>query len=331
MVLSSDICGKAGFQRAPGGAAAGLVAVEAEDDVVGLAQQLLHVGAGAGRAERRHRLREAELGQGDDVHIAFGHQHVAGVADRLARLEQAVQLLALVEQRGFRRVQVFRFAAIHHAAAKADHLALGVPDREHDALAEAVVAFLVAAVLVHLVDDEAGLDQRQRFVVLEHGAQVVPAGGRIAHAEARRHFAGQAAALQVGDRVRRLAQLGAVEVAGLVQRVGHRQRLRLLGGALGRRDLVVLFRDDHADALRQVLDRIDEAHARVFDQEADGSAVRAAAEAVVELLGRAHREAGRLFIVKRAQAHVVGAALFELDVAANHIDDVDAVEQIGNE
>jgi hypothetical protein len=58
---------------------------------------------------------------------------------------------------------------------------------------------------------------------------------------------------------------------------------------------------------------------------------RSATEAVIELLGRAHREAGRLFIVKRAQTHVVGAALFQLDVTANHIDDVDTIEQIGNE
>jgi hypothetical protein len=35
--------------------------------------------------------------------------------------------------------------------------------------------------------------------------------------------------------------------------------------------------------------------------------------------------------MKRAQAHVVGTALFQLDVAANHIDYINAVEQISNE
>jgi hypothetical protein len=107
--------------------------------------------------------------------------------------------------------------------------------------------------------------------------------------------------------------------------------LRLLGGALGRRDAIVGFGDDHADALRQVLDRVDETHARVFDQEADRRAVCAAAEAVIELLGRADREARGFFVMEWAQAHVIGAALFQLDVAANHVDDVDTVEQIGNE
>jgi hypothetical protein len=32
--------------------------------------------------------------------------------------------------------------------------------------------------------------------------------------------------------------------------------------------------------------------------------------------------------VKGAQAHEIGATLFELDEAADHIDDVDAVEQV---
>ncbi len=131
--------------------------------------------------------------------------------------------------------------------------------------------------------------------------------------------------------MRGFAQLGAVVAAGLVQRVGHGQRLGLLGGALGRRDLVVGVRDDHAHVLGQVLDGVDEAQAGVFDQETDRGAVGAAAEAVVELLGRADGEAGGLFVMEWAQAHVVGPALLELDIAADHVDDVDTVEQIGDE
>ncbi len=104
-----------------------------------------------------------------------------------------------------------------------------------------------------------------------------------------------------------------------------------LGGALGGRDLVVVVGDDHADVLGQILDGIDETHAGVFDHEADRGAVGAAAEAVVELLGGADREAGGFFVVEWAQAHVIGAALFELDVFAYHVDDVDTVEEIGDE
>ena len=82
--------GQAGLQRAAGGAAACLVAVETENHVIGLAQQFLHVGGCARRAQGGHRLRETHLRQRHHVHIAFGHQHVAGVADGLARLEQAI-------------------------------------------------------------------------------------------------------------------------------------------------------------------------------------------------------------------------------------------------
>jgi hypothetical protein len=66
-------------------------------------------------------------------------------------------------------------------------------------------------------------------------------------------------------------------------------------------------------------------------QKADGVAVLAAAEAVIELLGRADAEAGRLLAMKRAQPHEIGAALFELHVAADHFDHVDAREQFGDE
>jgi hypothetical protein len=52
--------------------------------------------------------------------------------------------------------------------------------------------------------------------------------------------------------------------------------------------------------------------------------MRAAAEAVIELLGRADAEARRLLAVEGAQPHVVGAALPELDMATHDLDDVDA-------
>ena len=51
------------FQGAPGGLAAGVVAVEAEDDAVDLAQQFGHMGRGGGRAQCRHRVADPVLGQ----------------------------------------------------------------------------------------------------------------------------------------------------------------------------------------------------------------------------------------------------------------------------
>ena len=69
----------------------------------------------------------------------------------------------------------------------------------------------------------------------------------------------------------------------------------------------------------------------MFHQEADGRAVRAAAEAVVELLGGRHREGRRLFIVERTQPLVVGSRLAQLDGLADHVDDIDAGQQLLDE
>jgi hypothetical protein len=56
--------------------------------------------------------------------------------------------------------------------------------------------------------------------------------------------------------------------------------------------------------------------------------VRVAAEAVIELLGRADREGGRLLVVERAEAREIGPRFLQLDVARDDIDDVDPVEEI---
>src|SRR5258706_2318202 len=63
-------------------------------------------------------------------------------------------------------------------------------------------------------------------------------------------------------------------------------------------------------------------------QESDGVAMRAASEAVVELLGRAHREGRRLFVVERTEPEVIHARFLQLHVARNHVDDVDAYQKI---
>src|SRR5512143_4018820 len=59
--------------------------------------------------------------------------------------------------------------------------------------------------------------------------------------------------------------------------------------------------------------------------------MRSAAEAVVGLPGRADREARRLLAVEGTQALVHAAGALELDVATDHLEDVDAREQFLNE
>ena len=102
--------------------------------------------------------------------------------------------------------------------------------------------------------------------------------------------------------------------------------LALLGGAglvLGRCAVVGNL---HAELLGQVLYGLHEGHARVFHQELDGIAAFATAKTVEELLGRADAERGRLFCMKGAQPHEIGAALLQLHRAADDLDHVGAGE-----
>ncbi|MPM55420.1 hypothetical protein SDC9_102217 [bioreactor metagenome] len=309
------------FQRPPGGFAAGGVAVESKDDAVDLAQQLLHVGWRRCRAQRRHRVTDAVLGQGDDVHVAFGDDRRVGGAHGLARLRQAEQFAAFFEKRGFRRVQVFRFALVDDAAAEGDDVALGVDDGDHQAVAEAVVT--AAGVIV---DDQAGQLQGVAVVIGEDRLQVLPAVRGVADAEAGGGLAGQAAALAVVDGARRLAQLFLVPGGGAAHDLDQ-----IAGVAAAVRGVAAVVGDGHAGARRQFAHGVDETHALVFHDETDGGAVGAAAEAVVELLARADRERRRLFVVEGAAGGVIGARLLQRYVAVDQVDDVDPGQQILDE
>ena len=191
--------GQGRLQGAPGGVAASGVAVEAEQHAGHDAEQAFEVLFAGGRAQGRHGVAQTLLGQGDDVHIAFDHHDLVEIAVVLARLVQAVELLAFVEHRGFRRIEVLGLVVTQHAAAEGDHPATAVADGEHDAVAEAVVAPAVLGVL----DQQASVDHD--FLLQGVGAQlleqVVPAGRGEADAEVAGYFAGQAATLEVVHRV----------------------------------------------------------------------------------------------------------------------------------
>ena len=73
----------------------------------------------------------------------------------MPRLEQAIQLRPLAEQRRFGGVKVFWLALPDDPTTKADHDTLSVMDREHDAVAKTVVPARLA-VRIALV---AALDQ----------------------------------------------------------------------------------------------------------------------------------------------------------------------------
>ena len=111
-----------------------------------------------------------------------------------------------------------------------------------------------------------------------------------------------------------------IELRGLFQRLPQRGwRLGAVGFAG--------FRHRQADVLRQRRHRVGKAHVLIFHQEAERGAVRAAAEAVIELLGRADREGGGFFAVEGAAGLVILPGFFQRHAPVDDVDDVDAGEQ----
>ena len=143
-----------GFERAPRGLFARPIAVKTERDGVAQTEQAIQVfirGRGSKRCDREI---DAMPRQRDNVHIALNDDKPVDVSECLTGLPEAVELTALVEQHGFRRIQVLRFAVAHGAAAKADTTPTGIPNWEHHPVAKAIV---VPAIV--LADHEAGGEQ----------------------------------------------------------------------------------------------------------------------------------------------------------------------------
>src|SRR5690606_27922905 len=197
-------------------------------------------------------------------------------------------------------------------------------DREDDAVAKAVVALAV------VLDDEPAFDERPVVVALERTLERSPSVRSIADAESRGDLARQPTALEVVDGAGRLLQLGTVKV-----HCPFHDGLEIGLPLLTREVLADLLPAARpflghlkADRRGEVLDRVHVAERRIGHEKADGVAMGAAAEAVVELLRRAHGERGGLLAVKRAKAKIVGARLLELEVAGDDVDDVDAAEKV---
>ena len=58
--------------------------------------------------------------------------------------------------------------------------------------------------------------------------------------------------------------------------------------------------------------------------------MRTTAETMVKLFGRTYCKAGRFFIMERASSRVISTRLFEGYAFINHIDNLNAIEQLLN-
>ena len=179
--------------------------------------------------------------------------------------------------------------------------------------------------------DDGGLATIDGVVVPDEAGTVI-IDCSVCPGSAGRMPAAQPAAFQVVDGPRACLQLLSIVARCFRQHVGQGCLSRLVRRgtfAFFRRGVV--FRHGHADLLRQVLDGIDETDARVLHQEADRIAMGAAAEAVIELLGRRYREARGLFRVERAQPGEVHPGPAQVDLAPDDLDDIDAGQQVLDE
>ena len=307
------------FHRTPCGLAAGTIAIETEIHIGGIAEQGFGVVAGRRGAERRHGLGDTVLMQGDHVHIAFDNQQPRDLLVRLAHLPHAEQFAALVEQRRLGRVQIFRIVfRRQHASAESNGATASIEDRKHHPIAEAVVFSATLATGQH-----AGFFKQR--IALRRGAecvlQVVPAVGCVTQAKALLDVGIQAAICKIALRGFVFAEFVAEEHRRRIENVVKIRRVIAFSTCSFAWNL-------YADAGGKFFDRIKEFKAVVLHQELDRAAVRAATKAVIELLGRAHRERGRALVMERATRTPVAASFFHHHALPDHVDDIDASQQV---
>ena len=263
-----------------------------------------------GGAEGRDRVAQALLGQGDHVHITLNHDDFVEVAVVLARFEQAVEFLALVKHRGLRRVQVLGLVVPEYTAAEGDDAATAVADREHHAVAEAVIALAGLGVF----HQQAGIDHGLLLegVAAQVFIQIVPARRSEAETEVPSDFAGEAAAFEVVDSglaLRMALECLAVKIGGS----GKQRVQRRIGGLPGFVRAATFFAGHfHSCGFSQVLDSLGEVQVVVVHQETQGIPSRPATEAVIELLVGADAEGWGFFFMERAAGGVVFAGFFQL-------------------
>ena len=92
-----------------------------------------------------------------------------------------------------------------------------------------------------------------------------------------------------------------------------------------------LARDLYTGSRREFLDGLREGEAVVVHEEAERGAMRAAAEAVVELFVGAHPERGRLLAVEGAASLVLASRFLERHARADQLDDIGTSDQVVDE
>ena len=271
-------------------------------------------------AHRRDDRLEARLPQRDHVGVALDDARAVAARDRGARLVEAVEQRALVEELRLGRVDVLRaqrVVLVQPPRLEADDAAARVGEREDEPALEVVAAALARqAGGAQLVGGEPLLRRLARErVAAEREAEPELAADLLAEAAPGEVVARERAGLRVPE-------VALVERGRLVE-----QRVEPVAPApsrvVGRARVLVLRLD--VEAVGEPLDRAGEVEALRVADERDRVAARAAAEAVVEALHRVDREARRALLVERAAA---GHAPADLAQRRAVLDDRDEVGRL---
>ena len=125
-----------------------LIRIQRHDNLAGEARRdKPNLPLGHRRAHLRHHVEIARLMRLNDIQVAFDNHRRSTIANGAFAHIQAEQQAALVEQRGLRRIDVLGAVVLaKRATAKTDNPPALITDRNHQAIAEAIIdAPLVAA------------------------------------------------------------------------------------------------------------------------------------------------------------------------------------------
>ena len=313
-----------GFQGTPCGPTTSVVAIKTEHHFRYHFKQSLHMVRGSGRAQRGNGIVNTVLGQRDHIHVTLNHQNSAQFAIGLTRLVQTIKLFAFVEDGRFGRVQVLWLFITQDTTTKSNVTPATVANGEDDSFTETVVYF-VALFIVH---EHAGGDQLLLFC--RRGGQlifqVVPPRGGKADGKVLAGLRVQPATLEVVDgtlRLRVLFQLAAVEI----HRAGHQViQFTVVGTAL----TALFVRHIKTKLSGQRFHRLGKVQMVMVHDKTQSAATGATTKAVVELLIRADSKRRGLLFMKGAASGVIATCLFQFDPLVDHINDINAGEQVIN-
>ena len=251
--------------------------------------------------------------QRNHVDIAFHQDDV--IQFGLFRKIQAKQILSLIENNGFRRVQILGRIIIFFddTAAKADHIAPDIDDGEHESVTKTIEQIAVFLGYRH----KTGLPQF--FVGIPLGThsfhQGIPAIRGIAHTEGSEDRFGHSTAQSI---IQGILSDGRIQLAmEEASRLLMQRPKALLLAVAGL--ILLILRNGHTHTLRQGTNRIGIRKSLHFHLEVDDAATFMATETIIDSLIGIDREGSGLFAMEGTKSKHIRTAALQANILTHHI------------